>query len=111
MKYRKFTGIVLKKQNYREADQIVTVWTRENGKVRFLAKGLRKPTSKLNYNLQDLSFVSFEVAGSKHLPTLISVVMSRSFKHLRSDLNKIGSAIFAAELMLRMTADEQPNPQ
>lgn len=110
MKYKKLTGIVLKKQNFHETDQIVTIWTKELGKIRLLAKALRKPTSKLIYNLQDLSHVSLEVAGRKNLPVIISCSTIKSFKSVHDSLNKIGAAFYASELMLKLTADEQPNP-
>ena len=73
MKYQKLTGIILKKQNNKEADQIITIWTKEFGKIRCLAKSIRLPKSKLNSSMQDLSLVEFEVTG-KHLPVLISSV-------------------------------------
>jgi DNA repair protein RecO (recombination protein O) len=109
MNYNKYTGIILKKQNYKEADQILTIWTRENGKIRCLARGLRRPTSKLAYNLQDLSFISFELAGARALPTLISSQTYKSFKLIKEDLGRLAAALVASELMLKMTADEQPN--
>jgi DNA repair protein RecO (recombination protein O) len=108
MKYKKLTGIILKKQNYREADQIVSIWTREAGKVRFLAKSLRKASSKLNYAIQDLSEVEINLAGN-HLPTLIGVKPRRQFSNLHEDLKKTAIAFYSAELMLKMTADEHPN--
>ncbi|MEJ0021901.1 MAG: DNA repair protein RecO [Candidatus Doudnabacteria bacterium] len=109
MKYKKLTGIILKKQNYREADQIVSVWSREAGKIRVLARSLRKPASKLNYAMQDLSEVEIFVAGN-HLPTLIGAKPIRQFKSLVQDLKKTAIAFYASELMLKMTADEHPNP-
>lgn len=108
MKYKKLTGIILKKQNYREADQIVSIWTREAGKVRVLARGLRKSSSKLNYACQDLSEAVLDITG-RGLPTLIGVRPIRQFKSLQQDLKKTAIAFYAAELMLKMTADEHPN--
>lgn len=109
MRYKKLTGIILKKQNYREADQIVTIWTKELGKVRVLARSSRLPKSKLNYSLQDLSLVDIEATGSKHLPTLINARVSNIFKGIRQDLVKIGAGLYSAELMLKMTGDEHLN--
>ena len=108
MKYKKLTGIILKKQNYREADQIVSVFTREAGKVRCLAKSLRHPKSKLNYAVQDLSESEISVVGG-NLPILISAKPIRQFAGLRDDLKKTAIAFYAGELMLKMTADEHPN--
>ena len=108
MKYKKLTGVILKKQNYKEADQILTVWTKEAGKVRVLAKSLRLPKSKLNYAVQDLGLSEIDTVGSQ-LPVLIGAKCIRQFGSLREDLQKIAIGFYAAELMLKMTADEHPN--
>ncbi|OGE84018.1 MAG: DNA repair protein RecO [Candidatus Doudnabacteria bacterium RIFCSPLOWO2_01_FULL_44_21] len=109
MQYKKLKGVILKKQNFREADQIITVWTSEVGKIRILARGLRLPKSKLVYNLSELSLVEFEITGRKNFPTVISAQTAQSFNHLRHDLLKIANAIYASELVMKMTADEHPN--
>lgn len=110
MKFNKLTGIILKKQNYREADQIVTLWTREIGKIRFLAKGIRLPKSKLAYSLQELSVVEVQLTG-KNLPTLTSANSIQQFNNITLDLKKASIAFYAVELMLKFTADENPNIQ
>ena len=97
---------MLKKQNYRETDQIITIWTRELGKVRVLARGVRKSSSKLSGSLQDLSWVNFEVTGK--FPTLISASVIRNFRGIHSNLAKVAPACYACELLLKMTADEHP---
>jgi DNA repair protein RecO (recombination protein O) len=109
MKYKKLTGIVLKKQNYKEADQILTIWTREAGKVRVLAKSIRLPKSKLAYAVGDLSLAAIDIAGRHSLPVLIGAKPISQFSNLRQDLQKTIIGLYAAELMLKMTADEHPN--
>ena len=111
MKYKKLTGIILKKQNYREADQIITFWSREAGKFRFLAKSVRLAKSKLSSQLLDLNLVEIEVAGRGSLPIVISATCQKSYKNLHQDLVKMGIAFYASELMMKMTADENPNEQ
>jgi len=108
-KYRKAQGIVLKKQNYKESDQIVTIWSYEFGKIRVLARSLRMPRSKLSGSLQDLALVNFEVTGK--WPTIISTQVVKNFKGIRSNLSKMAPAFYACELMLKTTADEHPNTQ
>lgn len=108
MRHRKLQGIILKKTNYKEADQIVTAWTKEAGKVRFLAKAVRLSKSKLAFGLSDLSLVELHLAG-KHLPVLTGLKPVRHFPTLLSDLKKAAIGFYAAELMLKMTADEHPN--
>lgn len=110
MKYKKLTGVILKKQNYKEADQILTVWTREAGKVRCLARSLRMPKSKLSYAVSDLGLSEIHLAGA-NLQVLIGAKPLRQFKTVREDLQKTAIGFYAAELMLKMTADEHPNLQ
>ncbi len=109
MRYKKLTGVILKKQNYKEADQILTVWTRQAGKVRLLAKSLRLPKSKLASSLTELTVVEMEAVGHKNLPTVISAQCKKNYRSFRDDLVKTGSAFYAGELMMKMTADEHPN--
>ncbi len=111
MKYKKLTGVILKKQNYREADQIVTLWTREAGKVRVMARSVRLPKAKLCYSIQDLSVVEVELAGRGSMMTLIGAKIVNQFKNLMTDLPKASRGFYAAELMMKMTADENPNPE
>jgi DNA repair protein RecO len=106
-KYHKACGIILRKQNYKETDQIITIWTREYGKMRLLARGLRKSVSKLAGNLQDLHMVEVEYTGK--WPTLISAKVVDNFKGIRTNLAKFAPAYYACELLLKMTADEHPN--
>ncbi len=108
MKYKKLTGVVLKKQNYREADQILTLWTKDAGKVRVLAKSIRLPKSKLAFAVSDLSVCEIDIVGG-NLPVLIGAKVVRQFGNLQEDLQKMAVAFYAAELMLKMTADENPN--
>jgi DNA repair protein RecO (recombination protein O) len=107
MKYTKGQGIVLKKQNYRETDQIVTIWSDEFGKMRVLARGLRRSGSKLAGALQDLSWVKFELTGK--WPTIISAEVVNNFKGIRQNLAKVAPACYACELIMKMTADEHPD--
>ena len=110
MKYKKLTGIVLKKQNYREADQIITIFTKELGKVRVMARGLRKPGSKLAYSMQDLALVEIEMVKS-NIPSLISARPLAQFIGVRESLTALAAAFYASELLLKTTPDENPSPE
>lgn len=89
----------------------MTIWTREAGKVRVMARGLRLGKSKLAYGMQDLGVVEVETAGNKSLPALIAAKPIRNFSGLREDLSKTVAAFYAAELILKMTPDEEPNQE
>ena len=99
----------MKKQNFKEADQIVTVFTKELGKIRLVAKGLRKSQSKLMGSFQDLTLAEFEMAGRRSMPILTAAKTLKAFNRVKVDLAKTAMAFYSVELMLKMTADDQPN--
>ena len=110
MNYKKLTGIVLKKTNYGEADKIITLFTREKGKIRALTKSVRLLKSKLSGSLQDMSVVDVEIVQSGHrMPKLISVKPVKTFQSINGNLEKSSLAFYAAEILLKFSADEQPN--
>ncbi len=111
MRYKKLNAVILKKQNYKEADQIVTVYSKELGKVRCLARSIRSSKSKMVGSFQDLSNVEMEISTSRSLPTLVSSKTLKSFNKTKSDLIKTAVAFYGLELMIKLTADEQANEQ
>lgn len=83
------TGIILHRTNYGEADRIMTALTADHGKVRFIAKGVRRPKSKLaaGVELFCVSHLSF-IAGRSGLSTLTSARLLRQFDHITGDIDR-----------------------
>jgi DNA repair protein RecO len=74
------TGIVLSRTNYQEADRIITILTPDHGKVRVMAKGVRRPKSKLAGGIELFSESELTVLpGRGELLTLVSARMCRHF--------------------------------
>lgn len=106
----KYTGVILKKQQFGEADEIITLFTREKGKVRVLAKSVKLQKSKLAGSLQNLFLVEAVVAkSSSRLAKLIGVQVKDNFEKLREDLEKVKLGFYVQELVLKFTADEHKN--
>lgn len=113
--YQKYTGIILKKHPLGEADELLTVYTNEQGKIRVRAAGTRKIQSKLAGHLQSLNEIEFEVAGrstgsgqiGNSLPVLISVRLITLNSYLRDDLKKFAYALIGVETLYRITPDEE----
>lgn len=100
-------AIVLARINYGEADRIVTLLTAEKGKVRVMAKGVRKPKSKLagGIELFSISSVSY-IKGRGGLDTLVS---SRLEKHYGNIVKEIDRTMFGYEMLKilsRLVEDE-----
>lgn len=103
--YTKYTGIILKKYPLGEADELLTIYTREAGKLRVKAVSSRKIQSRLAGYLQSLNEVEFETAKS----VLISVRARSVNNYLRENLKKFAYALIGAETLYRLTPDRQEN--
>src|SRR6266436_3856551 len=100
MSAEKATALVLRTTDWSESSRIATVWTREFGKVRVLAKGGRRLKSAFE-NALDLLTVCDMVflrksAGS--LDLLTEARVERRFPRLRTDLTALYAAYYVAEL-------------
>lgn len=58
-------AVVLRTHKSGEADRVVVLWTREHGKVRVLAKGVRKTTSRLGSTLETLAYVNVDLVKTR----------------------------------------------
>jgi DNA repair protein RecO len=105
------TGIVLTRTNFGEADRIITVLTPDQGKVRLLAKGVRRPTSKLagGIELFSVSNITY-LLGSGEIKKLVS---SRLIEHYGQIVKNIERTMFGYELlkMLNRATEEAPGEE
>ena len=111
-----YHAVILKKQAYGDADEIVTFYTLEAGRVRGLAKSIKLQQSKMQNLLQGLFYVRVVLAlGSRSqagsLRKIIRCEVLDTFMPLRSALETTRAGMFAAEAVYKSTADEQKNPK
>lgn len=105
----KYTAVILKSQAYGEADEIITFFTKEAGKIRGLAKSSKAATSKLSYSLQPLFLSKITLAGNHSLPKVIEAVTLNTFRNLRENSSLLNVWYVVAELLIKATADAQKN--
>ena len=102
-------AIIIKKQPFNEADEIITLLTLEAGKVRALAKSVKLGTSKLQQSLQPIFLNNVTVTASDKLPKIISVQTVNPFSVLQASGDRVKVWFVIAELLNKALADEQPN--
>ncbi|PJE67402.1 DNA repair protein RecO [Candidatus Shapirobacteria bacterium CG10_big_fil_rev_8_21_14_0_10_40_9] len=107
----KTEGIILKRTNFGEADRILTIYTKHFGKLKVLAKGIRKPTSKKSPSLELFNWVKILASRGKNLDIISECQTVRVFRAFRKDLKKIGLAFHFCELVERLTAENVKNRQ
>jgi DNA repair protein RecO (recombination protein O) len=112
MAAEKALALVLRTTDWSESSRIATLWTREFGKVRALAKGGRRLKSSFENALDLLTVCSIlffrKSSGSLDLLTEAQVV--RRFPRLGQDLAALYGAYYLAELLGDLTQEYDPHP-
>jgi DNA repair protein RecO (recombination protein O) len=108
----KDTAICLRAVNYSETSQIVTLFTRDSGKVPAMAKGSRRAKSSFDGPIEVFSFgeVMFIIKDSA-LATLTEFSQQPQFRMLSQNLDALNAALFGAELTEKFLEDHDPHPE
>jgi len=85
-------GIILKRDDFRETDSRVLVYSREKGLLELIARGTKKAKSKLAAHLEPMSLVEIMVIKGKNYDYVGSALARDSYRNLKEDYDKIVSA-------------------
>ncbi|MDR7544063.1 MAG: DNA repair protein RecO [Armatimonadota bacterium] len=107
----KIEGVVLRRRNLGEADRLVTVLSWDRGKVTVVARGARRPRSRLGGRLEPATRFRALVAEGRTLDVVSQVEVLDTFATLRADLEQMGAASILLELADRGLADRHPHPE
>ena len=102
-------AIIIKKIKLGEADRILTLYTPHLGKIQAVAKGVRRPRSKLAGHLELLTHSLVSLARGRNLDTIIGSQTINSFLPLKSNLELASYALYATELVNQFTAENIEN--
>jgi len=105
----KTEGIILKRMNYGEADRILTIYTLHHGKIRAMAKGVRKLQSRKAGSLELFNHSVLFLIKGKNLDLITEAQVINLFKSWRKNLIKVGIAYYLCELVDKLTPDNQPH--
>jgi len=104
-------AIVLRHADWGEADRLVTLYTREQGKLRAVAKGARKITSRKAGHLEPFTQVKLQLARGRDLFIVTQADTLEAYLPLRENLVLTGNASYVIELLDRFVyEDEGANP-
>lgn len=92
-------AINLKSYNLAESDKIMVMYSRDHGIIRCVAKGIKKPTSKLSGRMETLNANKLFLAKGKKLDIICQAELVDGFKEIRKDITKLTYAIYCAELI------------
>jgi DNA repair protein RecO (recombination protein O) len=92
-----------------EADLLVTLWAQTEGKLRAIAKGARKPSSRMVGHLEPLTRVDLALTRRHGLDVVTQAQVIESFQPLKSKLESLSQGFYVAELVNGFTAEGLPN--
>lgn len=101
----KTEGIIIKRINFGEADKILTIFTKENGKIVVIAKGIRKITSKRKGLLELFNRNNYFLAKGKNFDIITEVEALGSFLSVETNFEKLGRIYYFCEAIDRLTAE------
>ena len=99
----KTEAIIIKKTKLGEADRILTFYTPHLGKIQAVAKGVRRPRSKMSGHLELLTHSLVPLARGKNLDIVTGSQTINSFLALKSDLELSSYALYVIELVNKFT--------
>ncbi|MFC1909845.1 DNA repair protein RecO [Chloroflexota bacterium] len=102
-------AIIIKKTKLGEADRILTLYTPNLGKIQAVAKGVRRPKSKMSGHLELFTHSLISLARGRNLDTITNVQTLNSFLPLKNDLLLGSYAYYVIELVEHFTADHIEN--
>jgi DNA repair protein RecO (recombination protein O) len=107
----KTEGLVLRAVSLGEADRLVTVLTPSLGKLRATVRGARRIKSRLGGHVDVLTRVQLGLAQGRTLDVITGAESLESFRHLKSDLDRVAQALYLMELADALMPEGAPHPE
>jgi DNA repair protein RecO (recombination protein O) len=105
------TGVVLRTYRLRESDRIVVIMTEHHGKVRAVARGVRKTKSKFGSRLEPMSHTRLLLVRGRELDIVSQAESVESVAPLLSSLDRTSRAMAIIEAVDQLSIEREPDPQ
>jgi DNA repair protein RecO (recombination protein O) len=108
----KARGVVIKTSDWSETSRIASIFTREHGRIRVLAKGGRRVNSTFEISLDLLNVIDVVFIHKSHggLDLLTEARIAERFPQLRKNINALYAGYYLAELLSEGLQDMDPHP-
>lgn len=107
----KAEGVVLRTYDLGEADKILVLYTKTEGKLSCVAKGARKPKGRFAPAAQVFGHNEYLLHRGRSLDVVSQYQSLRSHKHIRDDLDRYAYASLAVEMVNETTQDRDGSPE
>ena len=99
-------AVILRRQDLGEADRLVVAYSADRGKLRLVAKGVRRLNSRKAGHLEPFSRTSLLIARGRELDIISQAEALETYPALQTDLQRVGQASYVVELIDRFTFEE-----
>ncbi len=103
-------GVVIRRTDKGEADRVLTVITQDRGKIRVMAKGVKKAKAKLAGFLDMFAYNDFMLAEGRNLDIVTSAITVETFMPMNPDYDRIGVMYYACELVDKLIEEDHDVP-
>ena len=107
----KYTSIILAKRDVSEVDRIYIFYTKEEGKVQAMGRGVRKPNSKLAGNLEPLTYCELYVSKKKGMGRITGVAVLDSFISIKESLDAISRVFMAIGYFEKLITQQEKDEE
>jgi len=111
MRSFKTKGIIIKRRDFNEADRMITVYTKELGKISVKARGVRRITSRRASHIELLNYTSLSLYKASQISILDEAQVINSFSEIKNELTKMGFAYHICELIDGLCPEGQEQSQ
>lgn len=113
MKPRQYSseGLILSKRNHSEADRIFTLLSKKFGKIKLLAKGVRKLKSRKRGHLELFSQVKFSAAKLPGIDLITEAELVNDFPKIRDNLAKMSVAYYFSEVISKILREGEAHDE
>jgi len=108
MHFIKDEGFIIRRRNFGDADRMVTIFSRQNGKISLVAKGVRKITSRRGAFLEPLNLINFHAVKSHSKHILTEVELVSSFPENRGNISNYQKIFLVCELIESLCGENEP---
>ncbi len=109
MRLHKTEAIILKRVNRGEQDKLITIFSKTIGKMKVVACGIRKITSRRAPHLELFNRVNLTLYKGQSLDIVTYVSPVDSYRGIKNDLERIALGYIIVELVDRLCAEHQPH--
>lgn len=108
--YLKTEGLVLRETEYKDADKLLTVLTKDRGQLTLRARGVRSRSSKLKSGCQLLAYSEFTLFENRGHFLIDEAIPLELFMPIRGDIELLALASYFAQVAETLSQEDEPDP-